>query len=56
MYRRGCHDSLSELNAVSYPECGHPFDPADPRTFVTDFSDQVRQRLFMVGGDWWWRS
>ncbi|MCP4835227.1 MAG: spore germination protein [Phycisphaera sp.] len=50
MLCRGCHYSLIGLAAGSCPECGHPFDPADPRTFVTDLLDQLRGRLFMVGG------
>ena len=35
MYCRSCQYDLNGLGTGRCPECGHPFDPADPTTFET---------------------
>lgn len=47
MYCRICQYDLARLDARRCPECGHPFDPADPLTF--DLRRRRPQAILGIG-------
>lgn len=50
-----CSYLLEGLPENRCPECGQPFDPADPSTWKNEGIEQRnRWKVFMVPGPWHW--